>query len=86
MTIRKSISLDEKHHADILRWWAQQDNASEVVRQLIREHLLGSVTLSDLAREVRELRMALGSGGVVVVSSQPDEPDDLAEALDSLGM
>jgi len=82
--------LDTERDRDILRWLQGQENKSAAIREAIRAHLDdGVVTLADVYEAVLDLRrstrMAMPedqAGGVV----GSDEPPDVAEALDSLGL
>ncbi|MBC7228671.1 MAG: hypothetical protein H5T61_15800 [Thermoflexales bacterium] len=91
MKVVRSFTLDTEEHRDILAWLDAQPNQSEAIRQAIREHIRrGGVTLADVYQAVRDLERRIGGGGVVAAgpsdpaSDEPEEPPDLAAALDAL--
>jgi hypothetical protein len=91
-TKRVIFVVDDERDRDVLSWWEQQDNKSAAIRDLIRTELRqGSVTLQDIYRAVTELEQRIGSGQVLFTSgSEPDlvsdEPDDVVDALENLGL
>lgn len=86
-----SFSLDTEEDRDILRWLERQESKSAAIREALRAHLLGGVTLGDVYQAVKDLERLIRSGVVVAAGrpadpqGEPEEPPDLAAALDALG-
>ena len=93
MKVTLPVTLDSERDRDILAALAGERNRSAAVRQALREHYSGghTVTLADILRELQAIPKggcALRRAGVVAAPGAgpaPDEPADLAEALNSLG-
>ena len=92
-----TISLDIELHRHILDWYAEQENASLAVRQVLDAHVRGQVRLVDVYRELRTLQEQVAAlrahGSYVEVEGEGSEANrDVAEspevalALDKLGV
>ncbi|HIQ01894.1 MAG TPA: hypothetical protein EYH30_07160 [Anaerolineales bacterium] len=86
MTI--SFTLDTEADRDILRWLEQQENRSAAIREAIRQHISGGVTLGDVYQAVKDLERKLRAGAVVTGNTTDEkdrkEPPEAAAALDAL--
>ncbi|MCS7226786.1 MAG: hypothetical protein NZ821_07335 [Gloeomargarita sp. SKYB31] len=85
-----SFSLDTEEDRDILRWLERQESKSAAIREALRSHLVGGVTLGDVYQAVKDLERLMRSGVVLAAGpadpqDEPDEPPDLAAALEALG-
>lgn len=80
------VSMDTETDRDILDWLNQSDNRSSVVRDALRAYHNQSVTLTDVYHAILDLKLA----GTVVSDNRPatspDEPDDIADTLNQLGL
>lgn len=85
MKIVVPISLDSEKDADIAHWLAQHRNKSAAIRAVIRAQLQDGVTLSDIYRELQELKHR---GVALAAPAQPkttdDEPPEAAANLNKL--
>lgn len=85
-----SFSLNPKTDADLVRWLDRQPprRRSQAIREMLRVGMNGAGD-DGLRRDIREIKRMLESG-VVVTSGKSetarDEPEDVAAALDSLGL
>lgn len=82
--------VDSDRDRDILYWLEGQANKSAAIREAIRAHLeRGTVTLTEVYEAIQDLKQG---GWVPATEEGPsarregDEPEDVAEALDSLGL
>ncbi len=82
-----SFTLDTVKDRDILRWLERQDgrHRSAAIREALRAHMAGGVTLGDVYQAIKGLERKLKSG-VVAVPADADweEPPEAAAALDAL--
>lgn len=85
-----TFSLDTETDRDLLYWLEglPKRGRSEAIREALRGHLEHGVSLGDVYQAVRDLERRIGQG---VVSSGNhkealEEPDDIAAALDNLGL
>ncbi len=82
--------VDSDRDRDILHWLAGQANKSAAIREAIRAYReRGALTLTDVYEAIQELKQ--GTWPAAPNHGSPprrsgDEPDDVAEALDSLGL
>ena len=88
--VRVSISLNTDGDADIIRWLDRQTNASQAIRDAIRDAIgtSGVITLADIYHIVTAIERKLDKGVVVNSAAEPDdyqEPPDIAATLDALG-
>ena len=89
MKVTIAFTLNTEADRDILRWLERQENRSAAIREAIRRHISGGVTLGDVYQAVKDLERKLRTG-VVVTGNAPDEgddweePPDAAAALDAL--
>jgi hypothetical protein len=82
--------VDSDRDRDILHWLDGHANKSAAIREAIRAHLeRGTVTLTEVYEAIQDLKQ----GGWVPATEEGssarregDEPEDVAEALDSLGL
>ena len=89
-----SFSVDEKSYPRVMRWlesFGRGERSREICKALDAWVSGQSVTHRDIQQEVKEIRRLLESGNFLVGSSEPknngnDEPADIAESLDSLGL
>ncbi len=89
-----SFSLDSIQDADILRWLEglPKRGRSEAIRSALRSGIGGGITLGDVYQAIREIDRKLARGMVLAgaeggdVGDLPDEPPDIAAALDNLGL
>lgn len=89
-----SFSVDEKTHPRVIRWlesFGRGERSKEICKALDAWVSGQSVTHSDIHQEVKAIRRMLESGTFLVSSAEPknngnDEPADIAESLDSLGL
>lgn len=85
-----SFSLNPKTDADLARWLACQPprRRSQAIREMLRVGMNGAGD-DGLRRDIREIKRMLESG-VVAASGESeavgDEPEDVAAALDGLGL
>ena len=84
-----TISLDVDDDRDVLSWMERQDNRSKAVRDVIREHIKGGVSLGDVYQAVQRIERKIEAGAVVTSLSSDDgddtdEPPEAAAALDAL--
>lgn len=93
--VTRSFTLDDYNDRDILTWLDQlpKRKKSEAIREALRAHLGGcGVTLGDIYQAVREIDRKLVNGVFTVGIGEPDstvdidEPQDVAAALDELGL
>lgn len=90
MKVTLSFTLDDTEDRDLLRWLEGQENRSAAIREALRAYLgRGGVTLADVYQAVKDLERRLWSGSVVAAGradapGDPEEPPDLAAALDAL--
>jgi hypothetical protein len=88
-----SLVLSMQKDADIIRWLNTVDGSkSEAIRAAIRAHMgTQGITLGDVYQAVREIDRKLARGAFVAntegsdAGDLPDEPPDIAVALDNLG-
>ena len=82
--------VDSDRDRDILHWLEGQANKSAAIREAIRAHLeRGTVSLSEVYEAIQELKQvgwAPPADAVAGPRRDEDEPEDVAEALDSLGL
>ena len=83
--------VDSDRDRDILHWLEGQANKSAAIREAIRAHLeRGTVSLSEVYEAIQELKQVgwAPPADREVGHRRPDddEPEDVAEALDSLGL
>lgn len=88
--ITVTISLDSEDDRDLLAWLGRQENRSLAVREALRAHLAGGVTLGDVYQALRDLERKLRAGGRLAVETTgpdttADEPPEAAAALEALG-
>jgi hypothetical protein len=79
-----AFTLNAKRDQDIVAWLEEQPNRSAAIREAIRAH----IGQPDL-RSIYNLLCEIKEGGAVIhrVGELDDsEPDDLAAALDKLGV
>lgn len=90
-----TFSFDDKDDPQLKRWLdgLPKRGKSGAIRAALRSYLgLGGVTLGDVYQAVKELDRKLQSGAIVAHSTEsandalPEEPPDVAAALDSLGL
>jgi Arc/MetJ-type ribon-helix-helix transcriptional regulator len=84
-----TISLDLDDDRDLLAWMERQPNRSEAIRQAIRAHISGGVSLGDVYQAVQRIERKIEAGAVVTSPSSDvddtiDEPPEAAAALDAL--
>lgn len=84
-----AFTLDTEEDRDILRWLERQRNRSAAIREALRRHVSGGVTLGDVYQAVKDLERKLRSGMVVAASSSDDgedweEPPEVVAALEAL--
>ena len=80
------VSMDTDRDRDIIEWLDQRGNRSQAIREALRAYIgQGAITLADVYHAVQDLKRA---GVVVSDNPQPaaDEPDDIADTLDNLGV
>ncbi len=82
--------VDSDRDRDILHWLAGQANKSAAIREAIREYLeRGALTLTDVYEAIQELKQGTWAPtpdlGLPPLHDS-NEPEDVAEALDSLGL
>ena len=85
-----SFSLDSERDQDLVRWLENlpKRGRSEAIRGALRRHVSrSSITLGDIYQAILDLKRQ----GMVAVSGNNDrltgdEPPDVAEALDGLGL
>ena len=87
--VTRTFSYDRAADRDIEAWLETQPNASDAVRAAIRAAIGGqqppvNVTLADVYRAVQELKELVTRPGAS--ASSGDEPPDVADALDGLGL
>ena len=82
MKVTIAFTLNTEADRDILRWLERQENRSAAIREAIRRHISGGVTLGDVYQAVKDLERKLRTG-VVVTGNAPDEGDDWEEPLDA---
>jgi len=88
-----SFTLDDRGDRDIVAWLDKipAGAKSGAIRDVIRAHLRGGVSLGDIYQKLLELDAKLAKGALVV-GAKPmdagdvDEPADVALALDNLGL
>lgn len=86
-----TVAFDRQADRDILRWLEAQENRSAAIREALRAYLgRGGVTLADLYQAIKDLERLIRFGVVVAAApasspDEPEEPPDLAAALDALG-
>ena len=93
-TVTVSFALDDQQDRDLLRWLDSlpKRGKSEAIRDALRAHLgRGGITLGDVYQAVKELERKLQNGASVahtpaLPADVPEEPPDVAEALDKLGL
>ena len=82
--------VDSDRDRDILHWLNNQANKSAAIREAIRAHLDARVvSLADVYEAVQDLKRSKWASAPDAGSSSKrrgDEPDDVAAALDSLGL
>ena len=82
--------VDSSRDRDILHWLDGQANKSAAIREAIRAHLeRGTVTLTEVYEAIQDLKQGgwiPERGAVPAGRRDDDEPGDVAEALDSLGL
>lgn len=82
--------VDGDRDRDILHWLDGQTNKSAAIREAIRAHLeRGTVTLAEVYEAIQDLKQGGWVPSADAVASRrrdDDEPEDVAEALDSLGL
>ena len=82
--------VDSDRDRDILLWLDGQANKSAAIREAIRAHLeRGTVTLTEVYEAIQDLKQrswAPPADAVAGPRRDGDEPEDVAEALDSLGL
>ena len=85
-----SFSLDSEKDRDLVHWLSNLPNRgrSEAIRDVLRSHLSHSdVTLGDIYEAIMDLKRQ----GIVTASHSDNaltdnEPPDVAETLDNLGL
>ena len=90
-TVTVSFSLDTEADQNILCWIDSlpKRKRSEAIREALRGHLEHGVSLGDVYQAVLALERKIGQG--VILSSGnhkevSEEPEDIAAALDNLGL
>ena len=87
-----SFNIDTEIDQDILHWLESlpKRGRSQAIREALRGHLGRDVSLSDVYHAVRDLERKIGQGNVILSNGNhreaPDEPEDVAAALDNLGL
>jgi len=93
--ITVSFTFDDQKFPRLVRWLNSLPvkGKSKAIREVLDAHVSGKelITMGDLHEEIKQIRGILESGNCLVSSSEPknngnDEPDDIAEALDNLGL
>ena len=89
--ITVSFTFDDQKFPRLVRWLNSLPvkGKSKAIREVLDAHVSGKelITMGDLHEEIKQIE----SGKCLVSSSEPknngnDEPDDIAEALDNLGL
>ena len=82
--------VDGDRDRDILHWLDGQANKSAAIREAIRTHLeREAVTLTEVYEAIQDLKQrgwAPPADAAAGRRRDGDEPEDVAEALDSLGL
>jgi hypothetical protein len=82
--------LDTERDRDILRWLEGQENKSAAIREAIRTRLGNEgITLADVYEAILDLQRRSwvpASDAQASSAASSEEPPDVAEALDSLGL
>jgi len=88
-----SFTLDDRADRDITAWLDKTPGGqkSAAIRDAIRKHLRGAVTLGDVYQKLLEIDSKLEAGAFVtgaesVNAGDVAEPADVALALDNLGL
>jgi len=87
MNVFITVVFDDERDREVLRRLRAEPKGerAEVIRQALREHYgRPGVTLDDVYRLLVELRK-MGVQANATVEIEPGEPEDLADALDTLG-
>lgn len=90
-TVTISFSLDTETDQDILRWIDDlpKRKRSEAIREALRSHLAHDVSLGDVYQAVRDLERKIGQAPILSSGNHKEaseEPEDIANALDNLGL
>lgn len=96
--IRQTVVLNKETDQDILDWLAaHSENKSEAIRDAIRAGMglvqpKRPVTLEDVLVQLAEIkseikrRSFMANGGAAEAEPEPEEPKDIADLLDGLGL
>ena len=87
-----SFSVDEKTHPRVIRWlesFGRGERSKEICKAL--DAWIGgqSVTHDDIYQAVLALERKIGQGSVILSNGnhkESEEPEDIANALDNLGL
>lgn len=89
MQVRKTFLFNSKRDSEILEWLYRQDNASEAVREALRlaiDRTSQTITLEDIYNELCEIRRQ----GITTTEQHKDdnveEPPDIVDTLNKLGL
>jgi len=87
----ETFTFDDEEYPALARWLDNlpKRGKSKAIREALSGYLAHDVSLSDVYQAVRDLERRIGSGTILSNGNHreaSDEPEDIASALDNLGL
>jgi len=88
----ETFTFDDTEYPALARWLDNlpKRGKSKAIREALSSYLAHEITLGDVYQAVLALERKIGQGGVILSSGNhnemSEEPEDIASALDNLGL
>ena len=87
-----AFTFDDTEYPGLARWLDNLPHRgkSKAIREALSSYLAHNITLGDVYQAVKELDRKIAQGGAILSNGNhreaSEEPEDIANALDNLGL